>query len=439
MKRLLDRAALPVFVLGCVALVWLAGALFARFGVFPYPALDRAIGQLKATVIASGKYHPKIYDFAGARTTLPDRVAPGVTLVTTYWPDNGWKTGIRLIDRDGAVLYEWRFDLDEILPDREPYQDYVHGSYLFPNGDVIFNVEYAGLVRLDRCGKLLWRNTEFRAHHSVSRAADGNFWVSGNRIWPDTPKGRADLDKYQILRAPIYEDLLVKVSPEGKTLKTISLIDVIYDNGLTRMLAKMGRGAVVSSGDRKGLTGDFLHLNDVEELSPEMAAQYPLFEAGDLVISLRQLHALIVLDPDTGRVKWQTYTSTAMQHDPDFIGGGWIAAFDNNLDYTARGTLNGGSRILAVRPDTGEEKVLYPVNGAAPFFSEFGGKWQFLPNGNYLLTIAREGRALEVTPRGETVWEWVAQATSAGYVPEVMEATRYDISPAAIGKWTCAR
>ncbi len=364
-------------------------------------------------------------------------MAPGVTLLTSYFPEHNWTTGLRLIDREGKVLHEWLFDLDEILPDHKPYQDYVHGSYLFPNGDVIFNVEFAGLVRLDRCGKLLWRNTEFRGHHSVSRAADGNFWVSGNRIWPDTTEGRAHLEKYKILRAPVYEDLLVKVSPEGRVLKTISMIDVIYSNGLTRMLTKMGRGKVINSGDNKGLSDDILHLNDVEELSPAMAAAYPLFEAGDLLVSLRQLHALVVLDPDDERVKWYSYTSTAMQHDPDFIGGGWIAAFDNNFDYTPRGTLNGGSRILAVRPETGEEKVLFPMEGAAPIFSEFGGKWQLLSNGNYLLTIAREGRALEVTPRSETVWEWGAQTTAAGYVPEIMEATRYDLSPADIAKWTC--
>lgn len=438
MKRLHDRAALTASVLGAIFLVWLAGALFARFGVFPYPAIDGAISQLKSAAVGDDKYHPAVHDFAGARTALPDRVAPGVTLVTTYMSDNDWKTGLRLIDRDGNILHDWRFDLAGILPNHKPHQDYVHGSYLFPNGDVLFNVEFAGTVLLDRCGKLLWRNEEMRGHHSVSRAADGNFWISGNRIWPDTPESRKHLEKYSILVPPLYEDLLVKISPQGEVLKTISMIDVIYDNDLTRMMTKMGRGKVAGGGDRKGMSDDIFHLNDVEELSPEMAASYPLFEAGDLVVSLRQLHAVIVLDPDDGKVKWLTYTSTAMQHDPDFIGDGWIGIFDNNLDYTGRGTLNGGTRIQAVRPHTGEEQTLFPVNGAQPVFTEFGGKWQPLANGNRLLTLAREGRALEVTDDGKTVWEWVAPATAAGYVPEVMEATRYDISPEVIAGWTCA-
>lgn len=436
-KNFLDRAALPVFVAGCVALVWLAGAMFARFGIFPYPAIDSAIGQVRSAAVATDKYHPALHNLSGARTSLPDRIAPGVTLVTTYFADNGWKTGLRLIDRDGTVLHDWRFDLADILPDHKPYQDYVHGSYLFENGDVLFNVEFAGLVRLDRCGKLIWRNADIRGHHSVSRAADGNFWVSGNRIWPDTPEGQAHLEKYKILRPPIYEDLLVKISPDGEVLKTISMIDVIYENGLTRMMTKMGRGKVFNSGDRKGLSDDIFHLNDVEELSPAMAADYPLFQAGDLVVSLRQLHAVIVLDPDDGKVKWLTYTSTTMQHDPDFIGGGWIGIFDNNPDFTARGTLNGGSRILAVRPETGEEKVLFAGREPGSVFSEFGGKWQALANGNLLLTVAREGRALEVTSDGQTVWEWGAAQTAAGYVPEIMEATRYDISPEVIAGWAC--
>ena len=53
-------------------------------------------------------------------------------------------------------------------------------------------------------------------------------------------------------------------------------------------------------------SGDLFHLNDVEALSNSIADQYPLFETGDLLISLRDLHLVFVMDPITEIVKWYT-------------------------------------------------------------------------------------------------------------------------------------
>ena len=437
MGRWRERIALFAFLAAILGGTWVAGALSARFGVFPYPAFNRVLNTLRDAVATPDRFHRAVHDFEGVRITKPDRIAPGFTLITTYFPDKDWHAGIRLIDRDGKVVHDWNLDFSAILPGRQPQQDFVHGSQLLPNGDIIFNVAFAGLVRLDRCSNLVWQNEDIDAHHSVAPAADGGFWVSGNITRDDNAAGLEYLKQFQILNAPIYEDTFVKVSPEGEVLKEISSIDVLYRNNLQRLLTKMGRGKIAETGARKGFSGDIFHLNDIEELSPEMAAEYPLFEAGDIVVSLRQLHAVMVVDPDDLRVKWYTITATISQHDPDFIGDGWIGIFDNNLDLTRRGTVGGGTRILAVRPHTGEEKVLYPVGSAGPIYTDYGGKWQLLPNGNYLLTIAREGRALEVTAQGDTVWEWVTPRYGTEDIPEVLEATRYDIPAETIAGWTC--
>jgi hypothetical protein len=213
--------------------------------------------------------------------------------------------------------------------------------------------------------------------------------------------------------------------------QSISLVKVIYDNGMERLLSQK------LPGKKNGFGGDIFHLNDVEELSPEMAVEYPLFEAGDLVVSLRQIVLVLVLDPDTGKVKWHDNQSTIMQHDPDFIGDGWIGVFDNNRDLTKRGTMLGGSRIVGVRPHTGEQRVLYPTSGATPFYTEFSGKWQKQANGNMLITEARAGRVFEATPEGDTVWEWVKPRFDDSQVPEVLEGTRYPFTPAQVAEWRC--
>jgi hypothetical protein len=187
----------------------------------------------------------------------------------------------------------------------------------------------------------------------------------------------------------------------------------------------------------RNFEGDIFHLNDVEVLPPDIADQYPLFAAGDIVVSLRDLHMLVVLDPATEQVKWYSNSASVFQHDADFIGDGWIGVFDNRYDRTERGDILGGSRISAVRPATGEEKVLFPTELSPPFYTKWSGKWQTLDNGNLLLTEARAGRALEVTAEGAPVWEWVVDRYDEKRVPEVMEATRYPISATTAAGWTC--
>lgn len=70
----------------------------------------------------------------------------------------------------------------------------------------------------------------------------------------------------------------------------------------------------------------------------------------DLALSLMHLDLVMVVDPETRTVRWHTSHPFIGQHDPDFVGDGWIGVFDNNRDGTFRGKLVGGSRIVAVQP-----------------------------------------------------------------------------------------
>jgi Arylsulfotransferase (ASST) len=428
-----QRFAFAAFLVGICVIMWLFGALSARFGVFPYPALNRAVLDLRDNFVAPDRFYRSDNPFEGVRVADPARVAPGVTLLTTAFPEHDWTPGVRLIDRDGKILHEWPLDYGTIAPGRSKDTNYVHGIYMFPNGDLLFNVEYAGPVRIDRCGKVLWQNREVRGHHSVSPASDGTFWVSGSTVIDDDDAGRAYLKPYKIFGAPLFGDRFVNISADGEVLASISAIEVLDKNGLQQVIAKMARGRTTS----RSIAGDVFHLNDVEELSPAMAPAYPMFSAGDLLVSLRQLHLVMVVDPDDLKVKWYDYTTAVSQHDPDFLGDGRIGIFDNNLDYTGDGSFAGGTRIVAVDPVSGATETLYPRSEAGQFFTEYSGKWQHLPNGNLLITSAREGRAFEATPEGEIVWEWASPKFEGTHVPEIMEATRYDIPVETIAGWTC--
>ena len=123
-----------------------------------------------------------------------------------------------------------------------------------------------------------------------------------------------------------------------------------------------------------------------------MADEHPLFESGDLVVSVKRLHLVFVFDPDAMEVKWHTSDPFITQHDPDFIGDGWIAVFDNQDDGTGRGSVLGGNRIVAVQPRTDSTKVLFPTEHSEPFYTGSQGRWELLDHGNTRLTETESGR-----------------------------------------------
>jgi hypothetical protein len=433
-KRSRDRVARVAFVLSLLVLVLLYGWGARGFGWFPDSLILRALQQADAHNPFSPPdfYQDPTYDASGARTAVSGAVQPGLTLITAAWPHDGRPTpGLRLIDRDGEIVHEWRVDPSELFPESPTTRRAVRnldiqGSYLFPNGDVLVNVEYAGTLRLDACGRVRWRLLE-GGHHSIARAMDGSFWIPGV-----TPEPRSASpghpDGFPGLTEPVYQDLILHIAEDGSVLERLNVLDLLYRNGLEWHLVD----------ERRTGHDDPTHLNDVEPLPASLADEYPGFEAGDLVVSLRHLDLVFVLDPRSRRVKWHASEPFIMQHDPDFLGEGWIGVFDNRRDGTARGTMLGGSRIVALQPHTDSMRVLFPGPASEPFYTHHRGKWQMLENGNLLLVESAAGRVVEVGLDGGTVWEWIAEPYEDWGVPSVTGAARVDITREEVASWSCA-
>ena len=368
-------------------------------------------------------------------TAKPDsEVAPGVTLITSYWKEFDWKPGAKIIDRSGNVLHEWEIDIPALWPS-SPHQDsiagtkntrmnYLHGSILLPNGDLIFNIEYLGLFRVNSCGEPLWK-LPYRTHHSLHLNRDGSVWASGMR-WIDPGTERAKL--YPDLKPPFGESTAVLVSADGEILKEVSLLEAIYNSPMKNIYWKY-----------KAKSGDIDHLNDVEPLESELAPQFPQFEEGDLLVSLKFI-SLVAVVSQNAELKMYEFSEFNHQHDPDFEPGGIISVFDNNMDMTLAGTQLGGSRIAQYDLRSKTSSNSYPeVLDNQLFYTSTGGKHQLLPNGNRLITEANAGRLLEINEQRDVVWQWVHEPYKEKYVAEVLEGTRYDISAAQIKNWACSK
>lgn len=411
-----------VFLVSLMFLIWLYGFATKAGGWFPSGIIERAWHQ--ATVWTSGALvnralSPRVYDREGARIVQPDKIAPGLTLVSARWKESDWQPELRLINEEGRTVHAWQVEPGALFGDQSRI---IHGFQLLSNGDVVVNLDYAGTVRLNSCSDVVWKLSN-NSHHSIHQSEDENFWISGMKrpparhsIWEVDGPGS------------VYREAAFQVSGDGRQLKELDLLDALADNeSILPYLVRHQQGQ------------DVTHLNDVEPLTSAMADEYPLFEAGDLLISMKHLNVILVLDPVTQRIKWHASEPFIQQHDPDFMGNGWIGVFDNREDGTYRGTRLGGSRVLALRPGTDSLRVLFPTPRSDPFFTPNMGTWQRLPNGNLLLTESRVGRVVEVASDGSTVWEWVVPPYDESTVPEVYQSTRYNITTTDVSAWSCSK
>ena len=421
-----DKLLRVYWVASLCAIAFGYGIAVGLFKIFPYELIRTAASTGRELVrfprhtlrLAPEKFlalSPP--EGEGVVLNVAGKPSPGITLVTGFFEGS---TGIRLLGLNGEVLNAWRISYNEIWPESPHLDDQphdwdteLHGSMLLPDGDVIFTFQYRGLVRMDRCGRVKWKLPR-ETNHVFFADAEGNLWVP-SRQHHDEP-----VEKFPKIPAPFNEEYVLKVSPDGAVLREVSILGAIFAARFEGIL--FANGAHDPEVDIL-LSSDFTHLNDVDVLTPELAPAFPMFEAGDLLVSLRNLNLLMVMSPVTGQIKWTRTGPYLRQHDPDFMPTGQISVFDNRRDNSG-GKVFGGSRILAIDPATGRVTTLYGAKTGESFYSDTMGEHQWLQNGNLLISESDKGRAFEVDRDGKVVWSYVNRWPN-GSVGKISQATRY--------------
>ncbi len=290
-------------------------------------------------------------------------------------------------------------------------------AQIFPNGDLIASyitigdTPYGyGMAKMDKHSKLLWIYDSNTHHDFYIDHHDGNIYTLTQSFISDPLPG---LEK---LPYPMLADAVAILSPEGREIKKIPLLEAFQGTPFELMLYHAG-------------DWDQFHANSIEKLEPEMAAAFPMFKAGDILVSVRTMNALIVIDPDTGKVVWAREGAWKGQHAAHFLASGHILLFDNH------GQVEQGesySRALEVNPSTGGIEWSYVGGPAQPFFSKIIGRVQRLPNGNTLITEGMKSRVFEIDTAGHVVWNYVLpqireghSATSASQPVIVVSTMRY--------------
>ena len=304
-------------------------------------------------------------------------IAPGWRLLTgAFGTPEGMENMALLLSPDLTVVNQWV--LDEIqLGDTEPQaagRKLVHGIDILPDGSILFVFDGgASIQRFDACGKRIWA-TAGDFNHTVNLDDAGAF------AW--TVRGGEKVVKVAVA--------------DGSVAREITMQQVIDANpgiDILELRREHSNDLGANSRNTQGKWGfDAFHLNDAQPLPATMAAAFPQFAPGDLLISARSLNLIFVIDPDTLKVKWWRMGVTQRQHDPDWLPSGRIMAFDNRMsrDY---------SEIVTIDPMTMAADVIYDGR-ADGFYSRIRGKVQRLDGGTLVITSPQQGEAFEVAPDG---------------------------------------
>jgi len=289
-----------------------------------------------------------------------------------------------LMDMEGRTLHRWRYPLRRLWPElaRDPEMaklEYWRRAYLYPNGDLLCIYEGQGLVKLDASSRVLWA---YRGgiHHDLFVAEDGTIYVldrEGKIIPRINP------------RAGVLEDFVTVLSPSGRPRRKISILQSFERSLYASLVRTMPRRS-----------GDIFHTNTLEVLDGRFAGRHPAFRKGNLLISVCFLNTVAILDPDLQMVVWARTGGWRHQHQPTFLDNGDLLVFDN------LGAARDRSRVIEMDPLTGAVVWQYGGTREVDFFTKTLGSSQRLPNGNTLITESQNGRALEVTRDGRTVWEF---------------------------------
>ncbi|HEX9706193.1 MAG TPA: arylsulfotransferase family protein, partial [Steroidobacteraceae bacterium] len=437
--RQLDVSKLA-FRLSAVVGLFLLGGVFATLELQPYQVFENGFKAARLFYSEQTQTKPLLVQpliHEGDGVTVHDAVATfrGLTAMQGLFPEG---VELRLVDMAGTVVHRWHADFHAIWPDPshvfprtnvpiDALHYHTQGMWLLPDGSVVFNFSMLGTVKLDKCGAVVWK-VDRLTHHSITPNFDGSFWIPAKADVRDVPQ---DLMLQGVSAASLrksdarYEDRLLLVGADGKVLRELSALRAVFDAGLATELYDMSHSS----------RGDPTHVNDIEVVTPALAARIDGVEAGDLLISIRQMHMLAILDEQTGALKWRRAGPWIRQHDPDITAQGLIEVFNNGDRHLAVDGVRGSS-VISLDPATGGTETVHPRDPSGHFFSDLMGTHQLLPNGNRLITESQAGRIFEIDAEGKIVWEFVEPYDDSDAVL-IEKAYRYGDAYFEVRDWSC--
>jgi hypothetical protein len=384
---------LQIFVVG----IALAGVLACGRGEEDAPpALSEAeLQRLETLGYVDWAEEPAEDAARGVVSWDRERAHPGYNLVTLPALRR-----VELLDMAGEVLRSWSGGEVERW----------ERAVLARNRDLLVMVAEGkrenrrrALLRLSWDGALRWRR-ELPVHHDVVERPDGSLAVlTRHQRWLPQLTSQTHL----------ADNGVAILSPDGELLEERSFHDMLASRpDLFSFLP-------IESGP-DGPVPDFLHANFIHWMHrPALARRDSLYAPSNLLITLRNQDTIAIFDFEKGAFLWAWGQGELLRpHDATVLANGNILVFDNR-------TGEGASRVIELDPIAREIVWEYPRGAASKFYSRTRGTVQRFPNGNTLIGESNRGRAIEVTPEAEIVWEYRTPHRNEKNQPAAFRVERY--------------
>ncbi len=245
----------------------------------------------------------------------------------------------------------------------------------------------AGVVRFDRSGRPVWYRQDY-SHHEPYVAPGGAIWIAGMELSRDTPGVFGTCEKEQ----PAMLDVVKILDADGTLVDQVSVMDALLDSPWASLLAWAD-------------PCDPTHMNAVSPVGDDVSGLDGV-AAGDMLLSLRNLNAVAILDPEAREVKHMMRGTFSEQHSVKHLGGSKFIMFDNRRDRDWIKDADGKprtrykySRVLVLDAATGEETVIFPrgEDRFAHWYSRRRGRISISPDGTRVIASFEDaGRAVEV-------------------------------------------
>ncbi len=313
---------------------------------------------------------------SGVVINLEGEAQPGVNFYSSRK-----QAKAQLVDMQGVVLHEWK------SPGMGGWQ---HVS-LQPDGSIIGLVKDKQVFKIDKDSNIQW-NFKARAHHDLDVTKDGRIFTLA-RVTRMMPK----YDE----KHPTVDDIVIELSPEGEELSRFSILEMIENSPYAFLLGdadSLTARKIRRANPRRNKEYDILHSNHIEVFDGSLAEKNPIFAEGNMLLSPRNTHTIMIANPETKEIVWAWGASQLIfPHHPTVTEAGTILVFNNGDDHTR-------SQVVEVDPATND--IVWSYGPTEEFFSETRGSNFRMANGNTLITESDTGYVFEVTPEGKIVWEF---------------------------------
>ena len=380
----------------CILFIALLSLFSTAFFTTEKTEEAQSFDRLKALGYVSWGPAEKSLDKRGVVHYNPELAYGGLNLYNSLTLPEAY-----LIDMHGNIVHKWSKKIEGC----NAWDQHVE---MYNNGDLLVVAAHQMLICLDWNSNIKWKKT-MAVHHDV-------YIDENRRVYALTHE--RELVFWQGIPAPIGNDYVVVISPDGKVEKKISVYSLVKDHVPFEKIAGLYKGLIkildpnIMLSLSKNIVNrspcnvtelfpenyfDILHTNTIEIIDRNIEG---FCTKGDWLVSIRQLDLVGVVDTQKMDLTWSWGPGElSRQHHPTLLKNGNLLIYDNGVSKEL-------TRIVEVHPLT--KTILWEYKSESPekFYSALMGSSQRFPNGNTLITESDKGRVFEITREGKVVWEF---------------------------------